>query len=178
MLLEFFPVIAFFVAYKMADIYMATATLMVSMVLSLLILWGRTKRLPGMFGASTALVLVMGTATLVLRNSRFIQWKVSVYLWLLAIAFLVSAFVGKQSLAQRLLQPVLGDSQLERHEWLKLNMAWVVFGLVFGLVNILLAYHATESAWVTAKSFGLPGAMFVFMMGQVFWLHRRGKLAT
>jgi intracellular septation protein len=177
LLLEFFPVVAFYVAFKMGDIYLGTATLMVTMTLSLLIIWIRTRRIPGMFGASTVLVLVLGTATLVLRSNRFIQWKPSIFLWLLATAFLVSAFVGKQPLAQRLLQPMIGESELERRDWLKLNYAWVLYGLVFGVVNIVVAYHASEDAWVNLKLFGLTGSMFLFVLAQVFWLHRRGKLA-
>jgi intracellular septation protein len=176
LLLEFFPVVAFLIAYKIGDIYTATATLMVTMVLSLAISWLRTRRIPPMFGASTALVLVLGTATLILRSNRFIQWKPSIFLWLVAIAFLVSSFVGKQTLAQRLLQPALGESQLERRDWLKLNFAWVLYGLIFGLINIVVAYHASESTWVAAKSFGLMGSMFLFLMAQLYWLHRRGKL--
>lgn len=177
LLLEFFPVAAFGIAYWLGDMYLATKTLMVTMALSLLVICLRTRRMPGIFGASTAMVLIFGTATLILRDSRFIQWKASIFLWLLAIAFLVSSFVGKQTLAQSLLQPTLGENQLERRDWLKLNFAWVLYGLVIGLINILVAYYASESAWVKVKIFGLTGSMFVFMMGQVFWLHKRGKLA-
>ncbi|MEO6078680.1 MAG: inner membrane-spanning protein YciB [Steroidobacteraceae bacterium] len=176
LLLEFFPVVAFVVAYYLGGIYVATATLMATMVLSLGISWLRTRRIPPMLGASTALVLVLGAATLILRNNRFIQWKPSIFMWLLAIAFLVSIFVGRQTLAQRLLQPTLGDVQLERREWRQLTFAWVAYGLIIGLVNIIVAYHASESTWVAVKSFGIMGSMFLFLLGQVYWLHRRGKL--
>jgi intracellular septation protein len=176
LLLEFFPLIAFLIAYKVGDIYTATATLMVTMVLSLGISWLRTRRIPPLLGVSTVLVLMFGTATLVLQNNRFIQWKASIFLWLLAVAFLVSTFIGKQSLAQRLLGGALGDVQLERRDWLKLNLAWVLYGLIVGLVNILVAYHYSESIWVNVKGYGLPGSMFLFLVGQVLWLQLRGKL--
>lgn len=178
LLLEFFPLLAFLVAYKLGGIYAATATLMASMVLSLGINWVRTKRIPPLLGASTLLVVLLGTATLVLRSVRFIQWKPSIFMWLVAIAFLVSMFVGKQPLAQRLLQPTLGDVQLERREWQQLTFAWVLYGAIVGAVNILVAYHASEATWVAVKTFGIMGSMFLFMLAQVFWLHRRGKLPT
>lgn len=176
LLLELFPVLAFFVSFKVWDIYVATATLMVTMVLSLLVILIRTRRVPGMFGASTALVLALGTATLILRDSRFIQWKASIFFWVLALAFLASAFIGKQPLVQRLLQPMLGDAQLERSDWLKLNTAWVLYGLVIGVANIAVAYMASLSTWVAVKSIGITVSMFLFMLAQIFWLHRRGKL--
>ncbi len=50
-----------------------------------------------MFGASTALVVAFGTLTLVLHDARFIQWKPTIFLWALALAFLVSAFIGQQA---------------------------------------------------------------------------------
>ncbi len=87
---------------------------MVGMTLSLLVLWVKNRRMPAMFGLSTALVLVFGTLTLVLRNPLFIQWKPTILLWLLAVAFLASIFIGREPLAQRMMQPALGEAQLER----------------------------------------------------------------
>jgi intracellular septation protein len=176
LLLEFFPVIAFLIAYKVSGAYAATATMMVAMLLSVAISWLRTRRVTPLLGASTALVLVLGTATLILRDIRFIQWKPSVLLWMVALAFLVSAFVGKQPLAQKLLQPTLGETQLARPDWLKLNAAFVVYGVVIGFVNIVVAYQASEATWVNVKVYGLPASMFLFMVGLMFWLHLRGKL--
>jgi len=176
LLLELLPLAAFFIAYKFfGGIYVATATLMVGMGLSLAVLWLRARRPPTMFAASTALVIVFGAATLILRNARFIQWKPSIFLWLLAVAFLVSAFVGAQPLAQRMLQPALGEATLPRRDWLKLNYAWVVFGLVTGAANLVLAYNVSEADWVKIKAFGLTGVMFVFILAQTAWLYGRAQ---
>lgn len=174
MLLELLPLAAFLVAYKFfGGIYVATATLMVGMLLSLAVLWLRARKPPAMFAASTALVVLFGAATLILRNARFIQWKPSIFLWLLALAFLVSSFVGSQPLAQRMLQPALADASLPRRDWLKLNHAWVAFGLLTGAANLVLAYHVSEDAWVKLKVFGLSGVMFLFIIAQTAWLYRR-----
>ena len=176
LLLELLPLAAFLVAYKFfGGIYVATATLMVGMTLSLVVMWLRARKLPAMFAASTALVVLFGAATLILRNARFIQWKPSIFLWLMAIAFLVSAFVGAQPLAQRMLQPALGDATLPRRDWLKLNHAWVAFGLLTGAANLLLAYNVSEEQWVKLKVFGLSGVMFVFVIAQTAWVYRRAQ---
>jgi intracellular septation protein len=179
LLLEFLPLAAFLIAYKFyGGIYVATATLMVGMTLSLVVLWVRARRIPTMFAASTALVLAFGALTLLLRDARFIQWKPSIFLWALALAFLVSAFVGRQPLAQRMLQPALGEAQLQRGDWLKLNTAWVIYGLVMGAVNLLVAYRASEATWVNVKLYGLMGSMFLFIVGQLLWLQLSGKLKS
>jgi intracellular septation protein len=177
MLLEFLPILAFVVAYKFfGGIYVATTVLMIGMPLSLALLWLKAKKLPTMFAISTGLVLAFGAATLVLRDARFIQWKPTIFLWLVALAFLLSAFVGKQPLAQRFMQHVLGETQMSRGEWLKLNTAWVLYGVLTGAANLFVAHYASEDTWVDFKIWGLMGIMFLFLMGQFAWLYARGKL--
>jgi intracellular septation protein len=179
MLLEFLPLAAFLIAYKFyGGIYVATATLMVGMSLSLAVLWLRAKRMPTMFAMSTALVVAFGLLTLALRDARFIQWKPTIFLWALAVAFLASAFIGKEPLAQRMMKQGLGDTQIERRDWMKLNTAWVLYGLIMGAVNLYVAYNASEATWVTVKLWGLTGSMFLFIIGQLAWLQLSGKLKS
>jgi intracellular septation protein len=179
MLLEFLPLVAFLIAYKFyGGIYVATATLMVGMVLSLAVLWLRAKRMPAMFAMSTALVVGFGALTLALHDARFIQWKPTIFLWALAVAFLVSAFVGSQPLAQRMLQQGLGETKIERRDWLKLNTAWILYGLVMGAVNLYVAFNMSEATWVSVKLWGLTGSMFLFIIGQLAWLQLSGKLKS
>jgi len=179
LLLEFLPVLAFLIAYKWyGGIYVATVVLMIGMPLSLAILWLRGRKFPVMFGISTILVVLFGAATLMLRDARFIQWKPTIFLWLLALAFLVSGVVGKQQLAQRLMQQVVGDSPMSRREWLTLNWAWVFYGLIAGAANLYVAFNFSEDIWVDFKLFGLMALMVVFLIGQFVWLNARGKLKT
>ena len=72
-----------------------------------------------------------------------------------------------------MLQPALGEVTLQRRDWLKLNLAWVVFGLATGAANLLLAYNVSEADWVKLKVFGLTGVMILFIVGQTLWLYRR-----
>jgi intracellular septation protein A len=53
---------------------------------------------------TAVVVLVLGTATLLLHDKRFIQWKPTVLLGLTALAFLGSSVVGRQPLARRMLE--------------------------------------------------------------------------
>jgi intracellular septation protein len=187
-LLELLPLAAFVIAYKFfGGIYPATATLMVGMVLALAVLWIRLGRLPRMFAVSTVLVLVFGALTLWLRNAHFIQWKPSILLWLVAVAFLASAFIGRRPLAQMMLEPALAEVarvehadalRLERADWLKLNAAWVVYGLTVGAINLVLVYTVSEDVWVDTKIPLIMGSMVLFLTAQMVWLYRRGKLKT
>ena len=109
-LIELAPLIAFFAAYKLlGGIYPATAVLMVAMLLLLAWDWLRTRKVPQMHLISAILVWVFGIATLLLRDARFIQWKATVFYWLVAAVLLGTVFIGKKTLLERMLTSVLPE---------------------------------------------------------------------
>ena len=97
------PLVAFFLTYRWAGLYAATAVLMVTMVLVLGIDWLRERRIPPVHALSALLVLVFGGATLLLHNRAFIQWKPTVLLWVIGLAFLGSFWIGARTLTERFL---------------------------------------------------------------------------
>lgn len=172
-LLEIAPVAAFFVAYYIAgSIYVATAVLMAAMLLLLVVDFARERRIPPMHALSAVLVWIFGTATLLLHNQRFIQWKPTVFYWLAAAAFLGSFWIGKKTIAQRLLEPAFEGTQLPQRAWRRANAAWVVFNAAMGGLNLAVAFYASERAWVNFKFFGLSSLTFVFGLAQVALLMR------
>ena len=172
--LNFLPLAAFMLAYKFAGIYVATAVLMGAMVLLALADYLRLRRISPMHALSTVLVLVFGTATLVLHDPRFLKLKPTLLLWLMALAFLGSQWIGGTPLVQRFLQPVLAPGvDLPRKQWLRINLVWVGAYLFLGGLNLYVAYAATERAWVYFKGFGLTIALAALAMGQAVWLHRQ-----
>jgi len=176
-LLEFAPLVAFFVAYYLAGLYAATAVLMGAMAVLLAVDYALHRRIPPMHGLSAVLVWLFGTATLVLHNQRFIQWKPTVFFWLAGAAFLVSFWVGKETLAQRSLGSLIPGAQFPQALWRRLNGLWVVFAALMGVLNLLVAFNASEKAWVNFKVIGLTALTFVFMAAQVFWLARQAERA-
>ncbi|MFT3905207.1 MAG: inner membrane-spanning protein YciB [Steroidobacteraceae bacterium] len=173
-LLDFMPLLAFMLAYKLGGIYVATAVLMAAMLLLLLIDWLRLRRIPSMHLLSTALVFVFGGATLLLRNPVFLKWKPTILLWLLAVAFGATTLWGRQPLLQRLLQTNLPQAgQLSGAVWRKASWFWVGFYTLLGALNLVVAYHFSESAWVNFKVLGLTAALAVFAVVQTLWLSRQ-----
>lgn len=172
-LLNFLPLVAFLAAYKLRDIYAATAVLMVAMLLLCGVEYLRHRRVSTMQALSTALILVFGTATLLLRDPRFLKWKPSIFMWLLSLAFLGSQWLGHTPLAQRMFQAALPEgAALPRAAWLRLNLQWVFAYAVLGIANWWVAFHLPEATWVNFKVFGLTAALMAVAVAQALWLSR------
>jgi intracellular septation protein len=173
-LFDLAPLLAFVVAYKLGGIYVATAVLMASMLLLVLVDLVRLRRVPPLHLIGTILVLVLGSATLILRDPRFLKWKPTILLWAIALVSAASTWIGSAPLAQRLLLPLVeGSASLPRALWLRLSWIWAGFYAALGGLNLWVAFNASESAWVNFKVFGLTAAMFVFALLQALWLSSR-----
>ena len=177
-LLEWLPLLVFFVGFKLLGIYWATAALMGACVLQLVVHRLRTGRFKTMHIATTVVVLVLGSATLLLHDRRFIQWKPTVLLALAAAVFLGSMVIGKQPLARRMLEAVFNEPlQISARAWLLINSLWVGWLALLAAANIYVAQNFAESVWVNFKVFGITVAMLIFMLPQVLWLSGKTKAA-
>jgi intracellular septation protein len=175
-LLEFSPLIVFLAVFEWKGIYSATAALMIACVLLLVIHRLQTGKFKTMHIVTVAVVLVLGSATLWWHDSRFIHWKPTVLFALAAIAFLGSMFIGKQPLVRRMFGPAFHETvQISSRAWLLMNALWVVWFAILAGANIYVARNFAESVWVHFKVIGIPVALFLFMLPQVFWLASKTK---
>lgn len=174
-LFEFLPLVLFFTAYQMDGkvlsvgtwshtfdgIFSATAVLMISSVASWLFasVWERKndRRLMWM----TIAIIIFGAATLILRDQRFIQWKPTVFNWVLALVFLGSHFIGQRPVLQRLLG---GQLVLPQNIWTRLSMLWIGNFTVVGALNLIVAYQYEESFWVAYKLYSSIGFTLLLML--------------
>ncbi len=177
-LLELSPLIAFFAVFELFGIYWASAALMLACVLVLVIHRRTTGRYKTMHVITAIVAVVLGGATLLLHDPRFIQWKPTVLLGVAALAFLGSSVLGKQPLARRMLENAFPEPlEVSSHAWQVLNALWVAwFALLAGL-NLYVARNFSESTWVHFKIGGITVALFLFMIPQVFWLSGKTKPA-
>ena len=176
-LIEFLPLVAFFVAYKLGDLYAATATLMVAMLALLAFDRLRHGRIPPLHLGSAALVFVLGGATLWLHDDRFIVWKPTVFSWALALACLASVAV-RRPLIERLMSAASADAfaGVRPADWTLVTIVWAVFYAVLGLANLWVAGNYPQSAWVNFKVYGITAMTLLFVIAQTIWLSRRSVL--
>lgn len=169
-LFDFFPIVLFFAAYKLGDIYIATGTAILTSLL--LVLWSRYKlgfyeKMP-LFTLIT--LIVLGGSTLLFRNELFIKWKPTAVYWLLSLGFLLSQFIGqKKPLIQRMAEKSI---HLKNTIWGQLNISWSIFFAVLGLLNIYVIYNYDTDTWVNFKLFGTLGLTLLFVIAQGFYMAR------
>jgi intracellular septation protein len=178
-LLNFAPLALFLATYRWRDIYAATAVLMAAMLMLCAIEYLRLRRVSPMQLISTVLVLGLGTATLVLRDPRFLKWKPTIFMWLLAAGFLLSPRFGGKTLAERLLHAAMPEgSVVPARAWSLANWQWVACYLLLGAANLWVAFNLPEATWVNFKVFGLTVALMLMAGGQAWWLTRQVEPAV
>lgn len=172
MIFEFFPLLLFLGTLLLKDIYAAVVVLMITMPIGLAIKSFRSGSVDKMYLWSTVFALAFGGLTLYFRNPYFTYWKPTAFYWAVGFAFLLSTWVGEKPLAQRFFGLVEGMNleKITPPQWKKLNIVWVLFFIVAGLLNIYVAYNYSENTWATFKVFGLMAFTFVFIAAQTFWI--------
>jgi intracellular septation protein len=195
LLYDLLPVILFFLAYKFYGalpdgwilavggwlpvalepgepghaIYLATAVAMVVMVAQLSIGFAIKRRLETMPVLTGVLIVALGTATLLLRDPVFILWKPTLVNWLFAVVFLAPPMLGRPTLVETLMGHAL---HVPKRIWARTNHAWVLFFVVSGVANLVVAYSFSEAFWVDFKLFGMLGMTAIFVLGQALYLAR------
>ena len=184
-LFDFFPVILFFVAYKVADIYAATAVAIAASFVQVGWVKFRGRRVEPMLWASLAIIAVFGGATLLLQDETFIKWKPTVLYWLFGTVLAGTALFGRN-----LIRAMLSEQmQLPEPIWARLNLSWIGFFAFMGALNLYVAFSFSESycanvndvflnnkcqndVWVNFKLFGGMGLMLLFVLAQAMVLAR------
>ncbi len=169
LLFDFFPIILFFVAYKIYGIYAATVVAIVAALLQVGFSWFKNRKVENMHLVTLVLIVVLGGATLYLQDERFIKWKPTVVNWLFGLAFLGSQLIGKYTFIERMMKE---NITLPQVIWQRLNLSWVVFFFVLGFANLFVIYNYDTDTWVNFKLFGMLGLTIAFVVLQALVLSK------
>jgi intracellular septation protein len=166
-LFDFFPLLLFFAAYKIWDLFVATGVAMAATVAQIGWLLAKRRPIPAVMWTTLVLVLVFGGATILLDDKRFFMWKPTVLYWLFALML-----GGAQALFDKSLIKSLMGSQLDLPDavWRRMSWNWALFFLAMGFANLYVMYQFSEETWATFKVFGATGLTFLFMLAQLPWL--------
>src|SRR4051812_28033273 len=151
LLFDVFPVLLFFIAFKLYGIFAATAVAMGASIGQIGWLWLRGRKIDKMLWVSVAIITVFGGATLLFGNETFIKWKPTVLYWVFATSLIVGAVVFKKNLVRSMME---SQMSLPDRIWDRLQASWIGFFLVMGVLNLYVAYNYSTDAWVNFKLFG------------------------
>ncbi|WP_019896339.1 septation protein A [Hydrogenovibrio halophilus] len=172
LLFDLFPVILFFIAFKMYGIYIATAVAIVASIAQVAFVYAKNRKVEKMHLITLALIVILGGATLIFQDEDFIKWKPTVVNWGFALVFVASHFIGKKPIIERMMDQAI---TLPKQAWLRLSQMWVAFFVFSGVANIYVAYQYSTDTWVNFKLFGLMGLTFAFIVLQGLYIARYVK---
>ena len=150
-------------------ILLATAAAIIATIGQVVYLMARGKPVDKMLWISLVIIVVMGGLTLALHDSTFIKWKPTVLYWVFGAVLLGSDVLLGRNLIRKMMEEQL---TLPDPLWRWVNLSWVGFFVLMGILNLYVAFNFSESAWVKFKLFGGMGLMFVFALGQGLLLQR------
>ena len=182
LLLELGPLVLFFVANSRPGLFhglvggllpadfptdkagmlTATAVLIPTTLLALVISFALTRRLPVMPVITAGMVLVFGALTLWLQDKTFIEIKLTVIYCMFGIALLGSMAFGK------MLLPIVLDTaiHLDAPGWRQLTLRWGLFFFALAVLNEFLRHSLSWDHWVAFKTFGVLPISVLFALAQ------------
>lgn len=175
LLLDFLPIALFFAAYKFFNLMVATQVAIAASLVQLIWLRISTGKIQKVNLISFLSILILGSATLLLKNDIFVKWKPTVVYWSLGIALLGSQFIGKKPLIQR-----LGEASIKLPEkiWRQLNLGWSSFFIIMGLINLYVVYNFSTTIWVNFKLFGTLALTVLFIALQSIYMAKHSQISN
>ncbi|MBK4764908.1 MAG: septation protein IspZ [Pantoea sp. Brub] len=170
--LEIFPLITFFIFYKIYNIFIASKILIFASSLVLLINWLIDKKIKKIYLINFSLVTVFSLMTIHFHSNLFIKWKITFIYIIFAMVLLFNHFFSDRLLIQKMLGKNL---KISHNIWKKLNVSWIIFLLFCGLTNTLVASYLSEELWVYFKVFGLTSLTLVFVIFNIIYTWKKNN---
>ncbi len=171
-LYELLPVTLFFIFYKIYDIYIATAVLMVATYIQILITYIIKKKIEKILAFTGVVITIFGGMTLIFQNNAFIMWKPSIIYWAFALAILVAEKIYNKNLIKLSLS---SQVQIEDRYWKNLSGATAIFFTFLGVLNIYIAQNFSEDTWVNFKLFGTSSLLFIYIILITLYISKVNK---
>lgn len=181
-LFDLLPVLLFFIVFKYKGIYAATWVGIIATLAQVLVYRLTKKRWDKMQLLTLAIFVLFGGMTLYFHNPIFVKWKPTILFWLFALVLLGSHFIGKKPMMQRILEGALANQNnpaqqnpavhlvLPQPVGQKVNIAWTLFFLILGALNLFVAYQFNDTVWVNFKLYGITTATLIFSILQTAFL--------
>ena len=141
-LLDFGPIVLFFIVYKYYGLYAAIYAMIASTFVQIMYSRVTTGKFVTSQVLTFALLVVFGGISIVLRDPAFVMWKVSVLYVIFAAVLIGSNYVGSKTLLERMMGKEL---QLPRNTWVNLTWFWSLGFIIIAIINAFFVNTALSA---------------------------------
>lgn len=168
-ILEYIPLIIFFIFYKFADIYWATGSLIIASAIQIAYYIVKKQPVPKRNLVFFGLIAIFGGLTIYMHDDTFLKWKVTIIQGIFALVLIISQKIFNKNIIKDFLSEAI---TLPEHIWTRLNLSWAIFFIICGVLNWYIAFNFSLETWVNFKVFGLTALTFFFAIGSVMSLYK------
>ncbi|XDZ65057.1 inner membrane-spanning protein YciB [Alphaproteobacteria bacterium LSUCC0684] len=172
LLVEYGPLVLFFLVNAKFGIFYGTAALVAATVLALGYSWATTRRIPKILAFGCAAVVLFGALTLIFEDDTFIKIKPTV-----VSAAIAAVLLGGLLLGRNPLKAVMGEAtgmSMNQKAWRTLTWIWIIMFSTMALANEWAWRNLSTDGWVNFKVFGLTGISLGFAVVMAVFLARHG----
>lgn len=141
-LLDFGPIVLFFIVYKYYGLYAAIYAMIASTFVQIMYSRVTTGKFVTSQVLTFALLVVFGGISIILRDPAFVMWKVSVLYVIFSLVLIGSNYVGSKTLLERMMGKEL---QLPRNTWVNLTWFWSLGFIVIAIINAFFVNTALSA---------------------------------
>ena len=142
LLLDFGPIVLFFIVYKYYGLYAAIYAMIASTFVQIMYSRVTTGKFVTSQVLTFALLVVFGGISIILRDPAFVMWKVSVLYVIFSLVLIGSNYVGSKTLLERMMGKEL---QLPRNTWVNLTWSWSLGFIVIAIINAFFVNTALSA---------------------------------
>jgi intracellular septation protein len=177
-LIDYIPLLIFFTVFAIDErtvsiagyehtvggIYSAAEFLLSASILTYGSLFLANRRLDKFQWITLVAVVLFCIPTIIFRNTDFLKWKAPIVNWIFAIVFFGSRYFGDKPAIEHMMGHAVNAP---KEIWQRLNSIWIVYFIILGAVNLIVAFTLSEKAWIQFKVFGNLILTFAFVIGQM-----------
>jgi len=169
-LVDYGPLVVFFIVYKLYDMKMALAALMVAITVAMVWAWRTTGHVSGMHKLTFGIVMVSGTLTFAFDDPKFFYMKPTIVYALFTLILGVGLLRGKLFIRDMLSEIVSPD--VPEALWRRITLQAIALFLAMMAVNEIVWRTVSEEIWVNVKIFGFSGVTILFTFAVIAQLFK------
>ncbi|NVJ98392.1 MAG: septation protein IspZ [Alphaproteobacteria bacterium] len=162
-LLDFGPLLVFFLAFRAGDVFVATGAFMIAIVAAAIYSKIKLGHVSAMHKFTFVVVMVLGGLTLYLQDETFVKMKLTIVNSFFALAILIGLLRG-QLYIKMIMEMAF---ELPDSAWRVLSRNYAIFFAAMAIVNELIWRTQTTEFWVNFKTFGYMAINFLFILGHM-----------